>query len=83
LTLGPQLAVFLQKHPSASVRVLVQPFPTSVPTIKEIIERKLGLKKFPRRWPLHYLSPTQKLARIEASIKMPRTLHELEENHFE
>jgi hypothetical protein len=48
LTLGPQLAAFRQKYPFVSARVPVQHSLTGVPTIKEILQRELGLKN-PRR----------------------------------
>jgi hypothetical protein len=54
-----------------------------VPTIKAILQRELGLEKFPRRWAPHFLSPTQNIVHLEASIDMLRIPHELEENHFE
>jgi hypothetical protein len=56
---------------------------TSVLTIKEIVQRELGLEKFSRRWVPYFLSPTQKVACIEASTEILRILHESEENHFE
>jgi hypothetical protein len=37
------------KDPFASVRVLAHLFLTSVPTIKEILQRELGLTKISRR----------------------------------
>jgi hypothetical protein len=48
-TLRPQLVAFLQKQHFASARVLGQHFLTSVPMIREILQRELGLKKFSRR----------------------------------
>jgi histone-lysine N-methyltransferase SETMAR len=83
LTLGPQLDAFLQKYPFASARELAHHFLTSVPTIKEILQRELGMKKFTRRWVPHFLSPAQKVARVEASTEMLRILHEAEENDFD
>jgi transposase len=83
LTLEPQLAASLQKYLFATARALAQHFLTSVPTIKEILQRELGLKEFSRRWVPHFLSPTQNVAHVEALTKMLRILRELEENHFE
>jgi transposase len=62
LTLRQQLATFLQKYPCASVRLLAQHSMTSAPTIKEILQREMGLKKFSRRWIPHFLSPFQEIA---------------------
>jgi hypothetical protein len=54
-----------------------------VPTIKEILQKELGLKKFLRRWVTHFLSPAQKFSRVEASTEMQRILQESGESHFE
>jgi hypothetical protein len=48
LTLGPQLEAFMQKYPFASARVIAQPFLTTVPAIKDILQRELGMRKFSR-----------------------------------
>jgi transposase len=57
LTLGPQLEAFIQKYPFASARVIAEHFLTTVPTIKAIIQRELGMRQFSRRWVPHFLSP--------------------------
>jgi hypothetical protein len=44
LTLGPQLAAFLQKFRFASTMVLAQHFLTNMRMIKEILQRDMGLK---------------------------------------
>jgi hypothetical protein len=67
LTLGTQLEAFMQKHPFASARVISQHFLTTAPPIKDILQRELGMRKFSRRWELHFLSPAQKVARVETS----------------
>jgi transposase len=67
LTFGLQLEVFMQKYPFASARVIAQHFLTTVPTTKNILQRELGMRKFSRRWVPHFLSPAQKVARVEAS----------------
>jgi hypothetical protein len=41
------------------------------------------LSIFPETVRTHFLSPAQKVARVEASTEMLRILHESEENHFE
>jgi transposase len=66
LTLGPQLEAFMQKYPFASARVIAQHFLTTVPTIKDILQRELGMRKFSRRWVPHFLSPASTIARVEA-----------------
>jgi hypothetical protein len=74
LTLGPQLEVFMQKYPFASARVIAQHLLTMVPTIKDILQRELRMRKFSRRWVPHFLSPAQKIARVEASKTILRVL---------
>jgi hypothetical protein len=41
------------------------------------------LENFSQRWLPHFLSAAQKIIDVEASTKMPRILHELQENNFE
>jgi transposase len=67
LTLGPQLEAFMQKYPFSSARGITQHFLTTVPRIKDILQRELGMRKFSRRWMPHFLSPAQEVARVEAS----------------
>jgi hypothetical protein len=55
----------MQKYPFASARVIAQHFLTTVPTIKDILQRELGMKKFSWRWVPHFLSPAQKVARVD------------------
>jgi hypothetical protein len=62
---GPQSEAFIQKHPVASVRAITQHFLTGVLTIKDILQRELGMRKFSRHWVPHFLSPTQKVARVK------------------
>jgi hypothetical protein len=61
LSIGTQLAAFLQKYSFANAKVLAQHILTSVPTIKEILQKELGLKKLSRGWVPYSLSPAQKL----------------------
>jgi hypothetical protein len=39
----------MQKYPFASARVIAQHFLITVPTIKEILQKELGMRKFSRR----------------------------------
>jgi hypothetical protein len=50
LALGPPLEAFMQKYPFASARVIAQHFLTMVPTIKDILQRGFGMRKFSRCW---------------------------------
>jgi transposase len=61
LTLGGQLKAFLQKCPFASARVLAQHFLTTVPTVKEVLQRKLGLKYSRGTGCRMFYSPPKKL----------------------
>jgi hypothetical protein len=83
LTLGPQLEAFMQKCPLASARVIAQHFLTTVPMIKDILQRELGMRKFSRRWLHHFLSPAQKVVRVEASKTTLRVLQDAESNDLE
>jgi hypothetical protein len=49
LTLRSQLEAFMQKYPFASARVITQHFLKTVPTIKNILQRELGMRTFSRR----------------------------------
>jgi transposase len=48
--LGPVLQKFLDRYPFSSIIVISRHFRTSPSTVKEILRRELGLKKFSRRW---------------------------------
>jgi transposase len=76
LTLGPQLETFLQNCSFARARIIAQHFLTTVPTIKDIFQRELGMIKFSRRWVPHFLSLAQKVALIEASKTTLRVLQD-------
>jgi hypothetical protein len=58
LTLGLQLEAFMQKYPFASARVIAQHFLTTVPTIMDILQRELRMRKFLWRLVPRFLSPT-------------------------
>jgi histone-lysine N-methyltransferase SETMAR len=80
--LGAQLEAFMQKHPFASTRVIAQYYLTTIPTIKDILQRELGMRQFSRRWVPHFLSPAQKVPRVEASKSMLRVLQDAESNNL-
>jgi hypothetical protein len=73
----------MQKYPFASARVIAQHFLTRVLTIEDILQRELGMRKFSWRWVPHFLSPAQKVARVEASKTILRVLQDAESNDFE
>jgi hypothetical protein len=65
--LGPQVEAFFQKHPFASTRRITKDFLTTASTVKEILQKELGMRKFSRRWAPHSLSDAQKVAHVEAA----------------
>jgi hypothetical protein len=73
----------MQKFPFASARGIARQLLTTVPMIKDILQRELGMRKFSRRWAPHFLSPTQKVACIEVSKTIFRILRDAESNNFE
>jgi hypothetical protein len=83
LTLGPHLEAFIPMYTFASARVIAQHFLTTVPTVKAVFQRDLGMRKFSRCWVPHFLSPAQKVARVEASKTILRVLQDAESNDFE
>jgi hypothetical protein len=68
--LGEPLAEFLEQFPFASAGSIAEHFGLSKPTIREIIERELGLRRFSRRWVPHSLSDSQKADRMTMAISM-------------
>jgi hypothetical protein len=81
--LGQQLEAFMQKYPFASARVIARHFLTTVLTIKDILQRELGTRKFSRRWVAHLPGPARKVARVKASETILRVLQDAESNDFE
>jgi hypothetical protein len=82
LTLGPQPGTFIQKCPFGSSRVIAQHFLTTIPTINDILQRELEMRKFSRRRVPHFLSPARKIARVKSSKTILRVLHDAESNDF-
>jgi hypothetical protein len=73
----------MQKYPFASARGIAQHFLTTVPTIRDMLQRELGMRKFSRRWISHFLTLAQKLARVEAPKAILQVLQYPESNDFE
>jgi hypothetical protein len=61
LILGRPLKHFLEKFPFASARTITMQFNVSHSTVKDILSRELGLRKFSRRCVPHQLSDSQTL----------------------
>jgi transposase len=67
LTLGLQAEAFLQKYPFAGARTIAEHFLTTASTVREFIQRELGMRKFSQPEVPHSLSDAQKVARVEAA----------------
>jgi transposase len=80
--LGPVLQKFLDRDPFSSTIVISRHFRTSPSTVKEILRRELGLKKFRRRWVPQLLSDDQKKLRVDASGKLLSLLGIYAEHNF-
>jgi hypothetical protein len=61
----------------------VQHFLVTIPTVKEILQRELGMRKFSGRWVPYLLSEGQKIARIEAAREILATLQSSEAKNFD
>jgi hypothetical protein len=59
--LGKALFDFLDEFHFATAGILAEHFNQSKPTIKETIQRELGLHRFSRRWIQHSLSDPRKI----------------------
>jgi hypothetical protein len=73
----------MQKYPFASARVIAQHFLTIVPAIKDILQKGSGMRQFSRRGVPHFLSPAEKITRVEASKTILRVLQDAKSNDFE
>jgi hypothetical protein len=81
--LGPVLKKVLDKYPFASAKVLSRHFEISSPSVKEILHRELGLKKYSRRWAPYGLSEGQKKCRVDQSEMRLDMLQLYAEHNFE
>jgi hypothetical protein len=82
LTLGPQLEAFTPKYSFARARGSAQHYLMMVPRTKDILQMDFGVRKFSRHRVPHFLSPAQKVARVEASKTILRVLQDPESNDF-
>jgi hypothetical protein len=81
--LGQPLQKFLRRCPFSSRKGISTQFRISPPTVKEILGRELGLKKFSRRLVLHLLSDDPKKSPIAASPESLSLLRACAEHDFE
>jgi hypothetical protein len=75
--LSEPLRKFLNDFPFATARMRSRQFSAHPTTIKEILRRDLGLKKFARRWFSHQLNSSQNVQRVEAAtllLQIPQML---------
>jgi hypothetical protein len=61
---------------------MAEHFPVDRATIKSILDRQLGLRKFTRIWAPHILSAEQKLRRVTESESLLTILANLAEKTF-
>jgi hypothetical protein len=80
--LRPVPKKFLDRYPFAGAKALSRHFDISLPTVKEILHRELGLKKYSRRWVPLELSEGQKKCRVDQS-EMLLDMLQLYEHNFE
>jgi hypothetical protein len=77
--LGKPLSDFLEQFPFASADVIARHFAISKPTIKDIIDGELGLRRFSRRWLPHSLRESPKADRVgmasDLSTLLRRQVH--------
>jgi hypothetical protein len=81
--LGTPLEDFLEKFPFASARRIAMHFNVSHSTVKDVLSRELGLRKFSRRWIRRQLSDPQKKLRVDTSIELQALLNQYSELQFE
>jgi hypothetical protein len=61
-------------------RVLAKKFAISPRTIKKILARDLGMRKFPRRWVHHELTPANEVRRVDARTVLQALRSDSEKN---
>jgi hypothetical protein len=76
--IGAARSQLLSKELFLSTRGLVKRLATSPHTIKEILTRDLGMRKFTRRWVLHDLSATDKPRRVVDARTLLQALRNLQ-----
>jgi hypothetical protein len=60
------VTLLVQKYPFTSARIIAKHFLTTASTVKEILQRELGMRKLSLRWISHSLSDAQNVARAKA-----------------
>ena len=80
--LGEAVSQFLDKEPFLSARILAKRLATNPHTIKEILTRDLGLRKFTRRWVPHNLSPANKAKRVTDARMLLQALTKDQDQNF-
>jgi hypothetical protein len=83
ISFGLALQCFLKKFPFASAPVMAGHFSVDRATLKSILDRELGLRKFTRIWMPYILSVEQKLRRVMKSQSLLTVLANLAEKNFQ
>jgi histone-lysine N-methyltransferase SETMAR len=80
--LAKALSDFLEEFLFASAAIIAEQFSQSKSTIKEILQRELGLQRFSRRWVPHSLSATLKADRKTMLVDLLSVLRRQPEFSF-
>jgi hypothetical protein len=80
--IGEVMSQFLKRWPFLSAHVLAKKLAASPHTIKEILIRDLGMRKFTRRWVHHELSAAGKTKRVVDAQTLVQALRNNESQNF-
>jgi hypothetical protein len=80
--IGAAISQFLSKEPFISAHGLTKKLASSPDTIKEILTRDLGMRKFTRRWVSHDLNATDKPKRVVDARTLLQALRNDQSQNF-
>jgi hypothetical protein len=80
--IGAAISQFLSKEPFLSAHILAKRFAVSPHTIKEILTRDLGMRKFTRRWVTHDLSAADEAKRVVDARTLLQALRNNQNQNF-
>jgi hypothetical protein len=72
--MGEILRKFLARYSVASTKVMFYHFGMGPPTVKEVLSRELGFRKYAGRWVPHLLDDAQKRRQRASAIKLLESL---------
>jgi hypothetical protein len=81
--LNDSLVEYLRQFPFASAKQIAKHFYLSQHTVKEILQRELGFKKYKRKWIPHLLTEPQKSNRVQCAQELLQTLENESATDFE